>query len=189
MNTPKSRSQFGTFVRFLKKYFHDYGGLPAVIGSPLFITSLAISLVSYQSWIDESWPDLAMSVIPNLLGFSLGTYALLFSLISPRIRLALRTLRNDKGVRYIDEMNATFLHFILVQVICFIWAFLYKQSLFLDISLWVARTMPSNVNLFPVLSTMGGIVGVLLILYSILLVIGASLTVYRIAKIVDPDQS
>lgn len=189
MTSPKARSQLTTFFRFLKTYFSDYGGISAVIGSPLFLLSAMISLISYNMWLNREWTDLSMSVIPNLLGFSLGTYALLFSLISPRIRLALKSLRNKNNVRYLDEMNATFLHFIMMQVICFIWAFLYKQSLFVDISKYVAHIAPSKINIFPALSIAGSAIGVCLLLYSILLVIAASITVYRIAKIVDPDQS
>jgi hypothetical protein len=186
---PIKPSQAVVFSRFMRRYFHDYGGLAAVLGSPLFLASVLISGLSYRSWITNSWTSLVESVIPNLLGFSLGTYALLFSLISPRIRLALRTLKNQNDVRYLDEMNATFLHFIIVQIICFLWSFLYKQSLFYDLSQIIANIAPSPWNLFPYMAAMGGFMGVSLLIYSVLLVIGSSLTVYRIARIIDPDVS
>jgi len=185
----KGDTQLSTFAKYLRRYFSDYGGYKAVVGSPLFLTSLLVGLISYRSLREENWPELAFSIIPNLLGFSLGTYALLFSLISPRIRLALRSLRNDRGTKYLDEMNATFLHFIIAQVICILWSFLYRQSLFFDISSAISGIFPSRVNLFPILSDFGSYIGIVLIIYSLLLVIGSSLTVYRIARITDPDPS
>lgn len=158
-----------------------------MFGSPLGVIAILISTVSYKSWISPDWPALTISIIPNLLGFSLGTYALLFSLISPRVRLALRSVKNSRDVSYFDEMNSTFLHFIFVQVGAMCWAILYSQSLFYDISLLIAKIMPSEYNLFPWIAAAGGFFGFLLLLYSILLVVGSSLTVYRIARIKDPE--
>lgn len=158
-----------------------------MVGSPLGVIAIIISVVSYKSWLRPDWPSLTISIIPNLLGFSLGTYARLFSLISPRVRLALRSVKNSRSISYFDEMNATFLHFIFVQVGAMCWAVLYSQSLFYDASLLIAKIMPSKYNLFPWLAATGGFFGFLLLLYSILLVIGSSLTVYRIARIKDPE--
>lgn len=180
--------QYATFWRFLRRYFHDYGGPSAVFGSPLFGASLLVTFASYHTWLQDDWVDSIQSVIPNLLGFSLGTYALLFSLISPNIRKALRNLRNSRDVRYLDEMNATFFHFLLVQTICFLWSFLYNQSTFYDIAKIISINFPSEINLFPLLETSGSFFGVLLLVYSVFLVAGSSLVVFRIARLVDPAE-
>ncbi len=186
INNAKPPSQTKVFFRFLKKYLNDYGGWRSILRSPLFIFSVILSLASYKTWLKTDWPETALSVIPNLLGFSLGTYALLFSLISPRIRLALKTLKNRNGVSYLDELNATFLHFILVQIICFLWSYLYIQTLFSDLAIIISEIYPSNFDVFPYLSLFGSYIGVLLLLYSVLLVLGSSMAVYRIARIHDP---
>lgn len=175
-----------TFAKFVRRYFRDYGGRPAVFGSPLGIAAFLIGCVSYRTWMHPDWTSITLSVIPNLLGFSLGTYALLFSLISPRVRLALRSIKNKNEVSYFDEMNATFLHFIFVQVSALLWALLYQQSLFYDLQSAIAKIYPCKINLFPWVAGIGGFLGFLLLSYSILLVLGSSLTVYRIARIKDP---
>ena len=137
-------SQIQTFRRHCRKYFRDYGGWPAVLGSPFLIMAFAMTTISYGSWNDEKWTDDVIQVIPNLLGFSLGTYALLFSLISNPIKNALKKLKNRNGVPYIDELNATFFHFILMQVSAFVWAYLYKQTALTDLVLFIFQKSPNS---------------------------------------------
>lgn len=142
-------SQAKTFLRFLRKYFNDYGGVDAVIGSPLMWLAIILTATSYRSWLHRDWPDTSIAIIPNLIGFSLGTYALLFSLISPRVKSALKALKNAKDIRYFDEMNATFFHFIFMQMIALVWALAYKQNLFVDIARAISIKFPCKIDMFP----------------------------------------
>ena len=187
--TEKKLTQFVVFARFVRRYLHDYGGVRAIVGSPFFVASLVMSLISYDVTRQEGWRAIALQTIPNLLGFSLGTYALLFTLISKRIKSALKAVKNSKGVSYLDEMNATFLHFIFVQVVAFAWAYVGQSSLLT--SMYEATTNRSsseeNFNVMIYFRFIGNVVGVTLFLYAVLLVISASLKVYRIARIIDPD--
>ena len=110
-------SQIKPFVSRLQRYFHAYGGWPAIFGSPLFLVASIVCILGYGNWWSvDTWSAVTQSLIPNLLGFSLGTYAILFSLMTGRLKRALRAVKNDRQVSYLDEINATFLHFILVQV-------------------------------------------------------------------------
>lgn len=178
--------QTRTFWNFLSRYLRDYGGWDAIFGSPFFLVACALSAVSYHSWINASWTSLSLSILPNLLGFSIGTYALLFSMISSRMKKALKALKNNRDITYLSEMNATFFHFIFVQVITITWAFMYDQTLFYDIKLFIAERFPQNFDLFPILAAIGGWAGVALLLYSVFLAVASSLLVSRLARIVDP---
>lgn len=180
-------SQLKTFRKQISRYFRDYGGTKAIFGSPFFIFAIFISILSYGSFMGGSWPTTVISIIPNLLGFSLGTYAMLFSLMSGRTKLALKKLKNDAGVSYLDEVNATFFHFIFVQIITIIWAYLFQQdTIFLIINM-LQQPNSMVLDIFVTLKMIGSFFGVTLFAYSLLLVIASSLAVFRIARIVDPD--
>lgn len=187
MAEARKRTQIETFWRICRKYFDDYGGSRAVFASPFFIIAILIALLSYRSWNGSRWTDDVFQVIPNLLGFSLGTYALLFSLMSNPIKNALKKLKNHRGVFYIDELNATFLHFIFMQVASFIWAYLYRQSAITDLHDFLKNQSLCSWDFMPFLRLFGSFVGLCLFIYAFLLTVAASLAVYRIARISDPD--
>ena len=79
-------SQIKPFISRLRRYFCAYGGWGAILRSPLFLLATLLTGLGYGSWFDgDRWSDLSQSLIPNLLGFSLGTYAILFSLMTGRV--------------------------------------------------------------------------------------------------------
>lgn len=180
-------SQFTPFISRIQRYFKAYGGWKAVWGSPLFHVALLVSIASYGNWLlNDTWSTVTQSLIPNLLGFSLGTYAILFSLMTGRLKRALRAVKNDQQVSYLDEINATFLHFILVQVVALIWAFLYRGTALADVVNLIEPHWPFIAGLFIAAKAFGGGIGFVLLIYSVTLIVGAALSVYRLALIVDP---
>jgi hypothetical protein len=178
--------QFAPFRSRLKRYFVAYGGWRAVFGSPLFLFSCAVTGLSYANWRDDGWSALSQSLIPSILGFSLGTYAILFSLITNRIKRALRAAQNTQGVSALEEINATFFHFILVQVIALIWAFLFRGSALVDFAHFASSRVPSAIAIFESVRIIGSALGFLLLIYSVTLIVAAALAVYRLALITDP---
>lgn len=180
-------SQISPFVRRIRRYWHEYGGYKGTIFSPLFIFSMLMSLASYSWWIFDEWRTLALSLIPSLLGFSLGTYAILFSLMTNRLKKSLRAVSNERGVPFLKEINATFFHFIFVQVIALFWAISSKSTLIFDaLSLVYDQSYIRKALVGP--SMISGFIGIFLTLYSVSLIVGAAMVVYRIASIVDPGE-
>lgn len=180
-------SQFKPFASRIRRYFHSYGGWVAIFRSPLFLTAVLVSALGYGNWLmTDKWSAIAQSLIPNLLGFSLGTYAILFSLMTGRLKRALKAKKNDRDVTFLDEINATFFHFILVQVVTLIWAFLYQGTALNDLIQALQPGSACAIKLFAILKGLGGAFGYVLLIYSITLIVGAALAVYRLALIVDP---
>lgn len=186
--TKKDRGPYETFGRNLGRYFADYGGWRGLLLSPFLHCGLLVAAVSYPIWLSGKWVDSVTTIIPSLLGFSLGTYALLFSLMSNRMKQALKHLRNRAGIPYLDEINATFFHFILIQTLALSWALLMRSSLLYD----VARAASASrlvMNAIDWGNRLAGFIGYSFLCYSLLLVIASSLAVYRLARIVDPGAS
>ncbi|WP_408589621.1 hypothetical protein [Novosphingobium sp.] len=179
-------SQFKAFRGRLKRYFTAYGGWTAVLSSPLFLMSVALSAIGYSEWMQDKWSLLTQSLLPNLLGFSLGTYSILFGLLTGRMRAALKTKKNASEISYLDEINATFFHFIFVQVIALLWAIIYNGSLLHDLAHAAPQCFPFALTLYGYAAKIGGFIGYGLLIYSISLAIASALVVYRLASIVDP---
>lgn len=180
--------QFKALQKTLLAYFAAYGGWRAILYSPLFLLAFVITIASYSSWLSARWVTDAQTTIPNLLGFSLGTYAMLFSLMTNRIRSALRQTKNDVGISNLLMINATFLHFIFVQVVALTWAYVFNGTALYDLFNLVKISHPLSSTIFSVLYVVGSFLGNLLFIYSIMLIFGAAMIVYRLAQIRDPAE-
>ena len=187
-STEPNRGPYRTFFRIIRRYFADYGGWRGLMLSPFLHGGILVSAVSYPMWMSAKWPDSVTNIIPSLLGFSLGTYALLFSLMSNRMKQALKHLKNKAGIPYLDEINATFFHFILIQTICLSWAVLMRSSAVYDIATYICAPK-AMLQLISIGNGVAGFIGYTLLAYSLLLVIASSVAVYRLARIVDPAAS
>lgn len=180
--------QFRPFARHIRRYFRAYGGWRGVLGSPLFLVSILIGGVSYGQWLRPDWTAATYALVPSLLGFSLGTYAILFSLITARVKGAMRAVKSDGQISALEQVNATFFHFIFVQVIALIWAFSFDGTLLADLAIMAKDTHPALWSIFKALRAVGSFVGYVLLVYSIALVVGAALAIYRLALISDPSE-
>ncbi len=180
-------SQLKPLKERLNRYFRAYGGWSAILHSPLLWMSILIAAIGYGSWLTDNWSGITQSVIPNLLGFSLGTYAILFSLMTSRLKRALKSVKNDRGISYLDEINATFFHFIFVQVTALLWAFIYRGTVLYDFAVFASKKWPLVWSIFDIIRSFGGFTGYAMLVYSITLIIAAALAVYRLALIVDPS--
>ncbi|MER8458538.1 hypothetical protein NKJ87_17745 [Mesorhizobium sp. M0027] len=105
-----------------------------------------------------------------------------------RLKGALRQVNAPNGVSYLEAINATFFHFIFVQVLSLIWAFLFQGTWLFDLVRLFEKTCPSIEAVFHISSRIGSFIGCFLLVYSILLMIAAALAVYRLAMIKDPSE-
>ncbi|MDU0310267.1 hypothetical protein [Rhizobium sp. 10PS4] len=182
-------TQYVAFGKALKGYYVAYGGVTSVITSPIFGLSLAITLLSYENWQKAQWVAQAQSILPNMLGFSLGTYSVLLSLLSEKLRVALATVGNGPKASYLSMMNATFFHFIFVQIIALLWSFLYQGSWAVDLFYSLDQSwFPGAYRYFFIAMASGSFIGHLLLVYSLALTISAALAMYRVASLRDKEQ-
>lgn len=75
--------------------------------------TIPISALGYSHWLSYDWVALSQSLIPSLLGFSQGTYSILFSIITVRLRKYMAETPGKSGASTLQQVNATFFHFIL----------------------------------------------------------------------------
>jgi len=179
-------NQFTSLAESLNSYFRAYGGWKAVRTSPMTWLSVIITALNYHRWISSEWIDLTYSLVPSLLGFSLGTYSILFSIVTARMRRTMSELKGDTGDSYLAIVNSTFFHFIFVQILAMMWAMVFDSHLGSDLQ----KIIQYESDLFSLFSSgaryLASYIGFFLLTYSFLLTLSAALAVYGLATLSTP---
>ena len=146
-------------IKSFNTYWNSYGGFKAIWASPYFKISLLLSLILNFFGSYEKWFDLPLSILPNLLGFSIGAYAVVLVLGNGDFWKFIAEYSEDN---LFMNINSSFVHFIFVQVIAIIFA-LFSKGLLLDN--WIASFF-----------------GILFLIYAILTAFAASMAILELSK-------
>jgi hypothetical protein len=169
-----------------RAYFEAYGGLSSLVRSKYFWAAVAFTVISFDRWSQPNWWDEPLGVVPDMLGFSLGGYAVLLAFGDATFRDTLAGA-SPKGVSPFIVMNATFVHFIVIQGLSLLLAVLCKNTYFAITDYGLAAD--SGMTLLVVsLSAARYLflgVGYGLFLYSVFLALAATMAVFRIARLYD----
>lgn len=158
-------------------YWKAYGGIGALLRSPyLHFTALLLLPVTINTWAAGEWWKDPIAALPNLLGFSLAGFAMFIGFGDERFRELLAEPEDNPSQPTIYVgLCSTFVHFIVVQVLAFIWAYL-SQSLN-----YVSDVMDPIRAWLPFLNALNGGVGYGLFLYALMSILAATMHVFRIS--------
>lgn len=113
------KAAYKAFFSSWNLYWSAYGGFRALLRSPYLHISIVISALCWNVWLKshESWAwfNLCLDIMPNLLGFTLGGYAILLAFGDEKFRKILTGKSKEEKYSPYVELNATFLHFIVMQ--------------------------------------------------------------------------
>jgi hypothetical protein len=186
----------------LRRAWQLYGGFKAVIRSRYFRLAILALLPTAHLWVSEDWWDVPIQILPNLLGFSLGGYAVLLTFGDDRFKelLARRMPVNDaepqpangssdatEGGSLYMKVSATFLFFIIVQVAAVVTAVLAK-SLSFDPRTGPLERLADTVwfqNAIAVLRFGGSLIGFFLFTYALFLAAAAAWAVFTLSDWFD----
>lgn len=126
--------QYRTLFDIVSTYWASYGGWVAVFYSPFFHLALLVTLITNNLWLESDWGSLALSIMPSLLGFTLGGYALLVTISDKEFFDILIDNQNqsEKPSPFL-ELNSSFVHFIILQIVSIILAVLHQGNAIPDI--------------------------------------------------------
>jgi hypothetical protein len=186
------RAYRGAFSIF-GRYWSAYGGAKALLGSIYLHAAIAMLLVTVHTWFAPvcdkdgactGWWEQSLSVLPNLLGFTLGGFAIFTGFGDDRFRALLATPNEDpsKPTVYVEVCSA-FVHFIVVQVLALLSAVIAKSWVF------YAPWMDPVRAWLPLLNFVGGFLGYGLFLYAITSVLAATMQVFRISNAYSKHQA
>lgn len=150
-------------AKTFKRYWEVYGGYRSLMCSPYFHLSLVMFALTWPflgGRTDVEWYGLVIEISPDLLGFSLGGYAILLAFGNDDFLCALSGDDAD-GPSPFMKMNVAFVNFIIFQVVALVSAVLSM--------VWEASTGP--IAWF----------GYLVFLYSLLLAMAAVIAVFQLS--------
>ena len=166
------------------RYWHAYGGWKALRQSPYLHLAALLLLATYATWSQKDWWDQVIAVIPNLLGFTLGGFAMFLGFGDEKFRALLAEPDEDNPEQpslYVS-LCSTFVHFIVIQLSALICALLAK-------SWWFVLPWPPQVTqILPALNWIGGAIGYGFFLYAVTSVLTGTLHVFRIATWYEQHQ-
>lgn len=175
------------------RYWAAYGGARSLARSFYLHIAIVLLLMTVHTWLAPvcdkegvctGWWEQSLSVLPNLLGFTLGGFAIFMSFGDDRFRSLLAMPSKDPGkpTVYVEVCSA-FVHFIVVQVLALIFAVLAKSWVF------YAAWMNPVREFLPYLNAIGGFFGYGLFLYAITSVLAATMQVFRISNAYSKHQA
>ncbi|RUW32295.1 hypothetical protein [Mesorhizobium sp. M1E.F.Ca.ET.041.01.1.1] len=97
-----------------------YGRSKALLTSPYLYVAAAIAGGLFPIWLAESggsktWPQLAIDILPSMIGFSMGGMAIMLAFSNAKI---FKTIAEDGDPKsYFMTIIANFFHFILAQTL------------------------------------------------------------------------
>jgi len=160
------------------RYWSAYGGLKALVRSPYLHLALLILLITAPYWLSSPWWTQPLSIIPNLLGFSLGGLAMLLSFGNAEFQkfITEKGEESNSDPTAFIEVSASFVHFMLLQLGSLLSATIFNA---LDFYLqWPACIRPVVSCATAIFSGLG----YLLFLYSITAMVAAVFAVFRMTS-------
>ena len=153
----------------LNVYWIAYGRWKALVSSPyLHFAILFASLFCFPVWRFGAkwiWFDAAINVLPSMLGFTLGGYAMLLAVGDDKFRRKIAGKKEDETASPFMEVNAAFVHFILMQAFALMFALIGKS--------WCLKTgIPA-------------LIGLSIFIYALSTSIAAAFAIFRMASWYD----
>lgn len=178
--------QYKSVAGIFKDYWHAYGGIVKLLTSPYLHTAFVLLLLTAPSWsgiwetgskAGEGWWDQSIAVLPNLLGFTLGGFAIFIGFGDEKFRALLAEPASEGAVNDYVALCAHFVHFIVVQAVALLVAIVVKSFQFYSPIADPIR------DWLPYLNACIGASGYLLFLYALTSVLAATMHVFRIARL------
>ncbi len=170
----------------LATYWRAYGGWKAVFRSPYFWLSIALLAVTWHYWASQPWWEQVLSVIPNLLGFTLGGFAVFLGFGDEKFKSLIAGEDSDlpgETSPYM-EMCSAFLHFVIVQCLALIVGIVAKATAFemtgclKPVTQWIENYR-----------WIADMFGYWVFLYGICLALAAAIGIFRVAFWFDSYQT
>lgn len=180
----KLLKQYVGVAKGFRRYWQIYGGWTALLTSPYFLAAVATTALAWPLWSREGWWDSSLSVLPNILSFSLGGFALFLALGDEQFRASIAGANcpgGDKASPFLS-FAVTFLHFILLQVAALLAAILAKAWYMVPAPAWLSQANDA-------VRCVGWAVGFWLFIYSLYAAIAAVMAIFVMVRAFDGQRT
>lgn len=182
-------NQYTGVVKIFKRYWGAYGGWESILLSPYLHISIIFTLIAYGAWINTGWFDIPISVLPSIIGFSLGGYAIWLALGDNKFKSNISGKKGDEKESPFIKVNAAFVHFIFLQILALVFALVAQSKPISNIPLsWkekILNIVPALSDVSLVLTYITSFFGYFLFIYAILSALAATMAIFRVAGWLD----
>lgn len=190
--SPTLASSYRGVAKIFRRYWIAYGGWGAVWRSPYLHLALLLTALLHHYWLTDAWFDTATSVLPNVIGFALGGYALWLGFGDEEFRRTQAVSVGGKPSPYI-AVSASFAHFIVVQLIALLLAIVAKGLAYeIDpkshFAGWLIATTGSRTFIADYVSPIGHAIGFSFFMYALTTALAASMSIFRVATWFERDE-
>lgn len=116
-------------IKTLSFYWSLYGGIDEVLRSPYLYISVFMTVICIPMWTssanEQIWVQIAIDIIPSLLGFSMSAMAIMLAFSYSRFFQVIT--QNGKEDSYFMKSIANFFHYILVQTFALVVALISRS--------------------------------------------------------------
>lgn len=167
---------YKSIKRKIANYWKIYGGFSEFVRSPYVHISLLLTVISTNTWLNHEWWKTVFSIQPNLIGFTLGGFAIFLSLGDEKFKAVIAGTVQEEENRHSPYMGitSTFLHFIIVQIVALLLA-LAAEALHFDLP-W-----PLISSIFSPVGMLADFIGYWIFLYGICLSMAAAIAIFDVA--------
>lgn len=186
----KFKKPYKGVFKIIKLYWQVYGGWSALAFSPYFHVALLFTAIMSHFWLKDAWWDMSISILPSIIGFALGGYAIWLGFGDEKFRNLISEKDDSTKFSPYLEVSATFAHFIIIQLLALCLAILAKGLNFpLSEIPWLYQLV-IYLKLSPcftheIMAPIFYGFGFLLFIYAILTAVAATLAVFRVANWFD----
>jgi hypothetical protein len=177
--------EYRDLFEVVRRYWTAYGGSSELLKSPYVHITILLTCLCSGYWMSSAWQDVAVSVLPNLLGFGVTGYAIWIGWGDEKLREILIDLEDDARGSFYVQISAIFAHFGLVQVCALVVSILCKA---LDYELSPKSGLAALLGLlgqpsyfFSYLKPFGSALGFFLFMYAIVTALETTLALFRLA--------
>lgn len=141
-----------------------------------FYLALAVWVMATPTWISPKWHEQVISILPNLLGFTLGGFAIFLGFGSDDFKRAIA--RKDEDSSPYLSVNAAFMLFVCFQLAALLVAIISNSLWSIAAPDWAAPWT----DCIKIASKVGGGFGYFLFCYSLALVLRAAVRIFRLGR-------
>ena len=141
---------------------------------PDLIASGGLSVLLFPWWLTADWPDLLLSVLPNILGFTIGSFAIFLGVGSDTFRRAILG-RSEQKSPYL-RLSGLFVFSIAIQLLGIILAIIAKGFYKINTPVLIAG------RAFDILQALASFLSVLIFCWGIIITLRVALRIFRVTR-------
>lgn len=154
-----------------------------MLRSPYLHASLFLSALLWPLWKPGTWWDTTLTVIPSLLSFSIAGFAMYLAVGDAQFRALIAHKDDDQADEEPSDFvkfTATFMHFIVVQIVALLVALVAKAAFLVR-----APDVLSLPLIIEALRLPFWFVGFAVFLYALFTALATTVELFRLAGILD----